>query len=508
MNIKNNQRGFGVILSYLSIFVSFIIGTFYTPYAIKALGQSDYGNYYYVSSIVSYISLLTFGFGSAYLKFVTPYKIKKDIEGEARINGMFLTLFFIMGAVALIVGGIMVFNSDSILGNKLTEYELITGKRLMAIMVVNLFLTFPISVFNSYIIAQERFVYQKLIALCSSVLTPILSIVILSKGFGSIGMAYITVAVNIVMNTITVIYCFKKLGMHLKFSFKDILQFKEIFIFSSFILISMLVDQINWSVDKFLLGKICGTAAVAIYNVAATINTYYKTVGEAISNVYVPKVHNIVNSENCDQDATKLMIRLGRIQMIILGLILTGFIILGRQFIALWVGSEYKDAYLIIIILLGSVTIPEIQKIGLEIQRAKNLHKFRSVVYLIVAIINIIISIPLCYRFGAVGAAIGTAITVIIGNGLIMNIYYYKVVGIDIKLFWKKISNLLLPVGLSTIIGMLLFSFTKLASWLSFITSILIYVIIYLSLIILLGINNEEKNYLYKFFANKKLRLK
>ena len=409
-NVK--QRRYGVILSYISTLSSILVGVLYTPYAIRMLGQTEYGNYHYVSSVVSYLSLLTCGFGSAYLRFASPYRKNNDKAGIENVNGLFLSLFLFMGTVALVVGGFMTNYSDFVLGGKLTNSELETGKILMGILVVNLFMSFPVSIFNSYIIAQEKFIFQKSIALVHALLTPGVSIYAMAIGYKAVGLAVSVLVVTILLNTITILYCLIHLKMRFRFQFTKLKHIKEVFVFSSFLLLSMVVDQINWTVDKYMLGKICGTATVAIYSVGATINTHYKSMGEAISNVFVPRVYNVLNEENGDEKATHLMTRIGRYQMVVLGLVLTGFIVYGKAFLDLWVGPEYREAYFVLLLLMIPVTIPEIQKLGLEIQKAKNMHKFRSVLYAVIAFVNLLISIPLSMWFGAIGAAAGTAILI------------------------------------------------------------------------------------------------
>ena len=492
---KDKQRRLGVMLSYIVLASSFLVGLVYTPYLIRSLGQSEYGNYNYVSSITNYLTLLTCGFGSAYLRFASPYRNNNDREGVENINGLFLFLFAIMGTIALTIGGFMTWKSDWILAGKLTTEELLTGKILMGVLVLNVFTTFPISIFNSYIIAQEEFVFQKSLALFSSLLSPAISIIVLNLGYKAVGIAVSTLFVSLTIDFITVFFCITKLGMRFRFSYISFAQAKEVFIFSSFLLLSMVVDQINWSVDKFILGKLCGTAVVAVYTVGATINTYYKTMGESISNVFVPKVYDLLSEDNGDYKASKLMARLGRIQFMLLSLIVTGFIFFGKSFICLWVGNEYLDSYYVLLLLMIPVTIPEIQKIGLEIQKAKNLHKFRSVTYLVISIVNIIITIPLAKTFGATGAAMGTAITVLLGNGLIMNIYYSKKVNVDIVLFWREIIKLIPSVLIASFMGFIILRLINPHSWLSFGSAVIVYTILYTVSLIFTGFNQEE--YLY-----------
>ena len=71
------------------------------------------------------------------------------------------------------------------------------------------------------------------------------------------------------------------------------------------------------------------------------------------------------------------------------------------------------------------VTVPLIQNLGIEIQRAKNMHKARSAVYLFIAIANVFVSIPLIKLMGPAGAALGTAISLFAGNIIFMNWHYH-----------------------------------------------------------------------------------
>ena len=60
--MKKNQRKIGVIMSYLAQFIQILTGILYTPIMLRLLGQSEYGLYQLVFSVVSYLSLLSFGF--------------------------------------------------------------------------------------------------------------------------------------------------------------------------------------------------------------------------------------------------------------------------------------------------------------------------------------------------------------------------------------------------------------------------------------------------------------
>ena len=102
----------------------------------------------------------------------------------------------------------------------------------------------------------------------------------------------------------------------------------------------------------------------------------------------------------------------------------------------MWGGAKsYGTSYYVTLLLIIPSTVPLIQNLGIEIQRAKNMHRARSVVYFCIAIANVLVSIPLIQRFGVVGAPIGTAIAIVGGNILFMNWYYAKRIGLEIKEF-------------------------------------------------------------------------
>src|SRR5699024_3635926 len=137
----------------------------------------------------------------------------------------------------------------------------------------------------------------------------------------------------------------KKLHMQFNFQNIDFRLLKEIGYFSFFIFINMIVDQINWSVDKFILGKYLGTTAVAIYSVGSQINIYYLNFSTSISSVFIPRVNRLVVEGNKQKEITELFTKVGRIQFMILWLIFINFVFYGQYFISVWAGDGYTISY-------------------------------------------------------------------------------------------------------------------------------------------------------------------
>jgi O-antigen/teichoic acid export membrane protein len=211
--------------------------------------------------------------------------------------------------------------------------------------------------------------------------SPILTFPVLLLGFGNIGFVLTLSFINIFFELVNIVYSIKYLKIRFIFSIKNNKLFKDLFSFSFFIFINLLINEINWNIDKYLIGVLIGPSSVAVYGIAAQFNSYFLILSTSISNVFIPRANNLIaNKEKHYYEINNLFIKIGRIQFFVLSLFLTGFIFFGLNFLNFWVGSNYILAYPITLILLFSVIFPLTQNIGIEIQRALNKHKFRLLI--------------------------------------------------------------------------------------------------------------------------------
>lgn len=489
-----NQRKIGVILTYISEIIRILTYLIYTPVMLHLLGQSEYGLYQLVHSVVAYLSLLSLGFTASYVRFFSRYKANGQEDEISRLNGMFLTVFLVIALIAVLCGSIMTLNIEGIFRTGLTADEYDTARILMMLMVFNLALTFPASVFTCITTAYEKFFFQRLLLVLRNLLNPFLTLPLLIMGYGSIAMVIVTTVITLASLISNIWFaCFK---LHVKFVFKgfDFSLLKEIWNFTFFIFLNQIIDQVNWSVDRFLLGRIMGTAAVAVYSLGAQINSMYIMLSTSVSSVFVPRVNRIVAETNDNDKLSSIFNNVGRIQFIILSLVMTGFIFLGKPFIRFWGGRGYEDAYFVALWLIIPATVPLIQNLGVEIQRAKNKHKARTIVYLCISFTNILLSIPLIQRYGPIGAAIGTAIALFAGNILFMNWYYHKHIGINILSFWKNIFSFIPALIPSVIVGILIMKYAPVNNLLHLIGWAVVYGIVFCISMWFFGMNQSEKN--------------
>ncbi len=498
-----NQLKAGVVLNYVVIFLNTVVGLLYTPYMLRMMGQSEYGLYSLVASVIAYLTVLDLGFGNAIVRYTAKFRAEKKTEEQYEMFGMFFLLHLVIGIIAFGIGLGLYFNVDTLFGNTMTAVELSRARIMMILLVANLAFTFPMSIWGSIIQAYEDFVFQKSLNIFRIILNTAVMICLLHFGYKAVAMVVVQTIFNVLTLVVNFIYCRRKLNIHIYFRFKHFHWgfLKEVAIYSFWIFLNAIIDRVYWSTGQFVLGAMVGTVAVAVFAIAIQLEGMYMQFSTAISSVFLPKVTAMVATNRSRKEISDLFIRTGRIQYIVLAYILSGFIIFGRQFIELWAGAGYSDAYIISLLFFIPLTVPLIQNLGITILQARNEMKFRSVLYIIIALVSLAMQIVLTRYFGGIGCAMGVSGALVVGQILIMNVYYRRRQDLDIKTFWKEISKMsIIPIVLIFSSMLVIRHFFALDSWGKLILGIAAFSLVYIPLFFRFSMTDEERNLFISMF--------
>ena len=495
-----NQRKAGALLSYLHILVSNTISILYTPYMLQMMGQSEYGLTGTAGSFISYLSVLSFGIGGAYIRFNTRYRAANDREGEKQLNGMFLTVFSCLAILVMMGGCGCVALAGRLVENTFTVSELFRLRVILVLLTINMMITFVFNVVMMALQAYEQYLVLRIVALVTSIGTPVVNIIALKMGGRSVAITAISLAISICCYVFYFFYARKVI--RLEFSFKgfrkDVL--KEIFIFSGFLFLNSITDQITFSTDNIVLGAVKGTGAVAVYTVGSQFKGYFQQFSTSISSVFAPSVNLMIAKNQSMGEINDLFIRVGRVQFYVISLVLIGYLSIGESFIRMWAGNEYSEAFYIGLLLMLSVCVPSFQNVGLEIQKAFNKHKARSVVYFLVALLNVALTIPFARKWGGIGAAGATLITTFFGYVVFMNLYYWKSIGVDIPGFWKSIFAVFPGLVLPCVAGYLINHFGRLMSFMDILMWAVVISTVFCISVWMFSMNEYEKGLVRKPF--------
>ena len=446
MKTVRNELKIGVVLNYINMGVGNLIPIFYTPIMLRILGQSEYGLYKLSSVVTGYLGLISLGLGAA----ITRYLIKAATEGgeeaEKRMLGLFLIIFRFIALVAFIVGVIVMFHLDLWYEDSLSSEELQRMKILVFIMVCNTALSFSVSPYMSIVTAHEKFIFYQCMNILTTCVAPIVNLIALYMGYASMGLALSSLAIAVLVRIVYFIYV--KKTMHITPCYRHLPTdcLKEIMVFSFWIFVANVVGQLYASTDTIMIGAIPSLAVtgVALYNVGIVFDHMVGGVSVGISSLLAPRINKMVFSGESNEHLTEYSILIGRLQCYMASCLVVGFIIFGKPLIHFYVGDEYMDSYWVMLM----VSVPKIivlaQSACLSIVIAKNKHRFRSLVYLGVAIVNVIGTWLVLEDWGVIGAAFMSGLSFFVGHGLFMNWFYWKKMDMDIWHFWKKMSQVCL----------------------------------------------------------------
>ena len=487
------------MLAYLVIALNILAGLVLTPVMVIYWGQAQFGLYQLIGAFVGYLTILDFGVSTTVIRYSAKYLEEGDKEGEENFYAMCAIIYSAIAFLTVCAGGAVYCYLDALFGNSLTAEEFESARVMFLILVASAAFTIFGRAFLGIMQGYECFVYAGMIAALAILLKIVAVITVIACGFGCIAVVCVDATINALL-LIAHAACSLFL-LKVKFTLHrwDKPLFREVAAFAFWVFLGAVVLQLNFRIGRLILGVMTTTSAVAVYAVAMQINTMYNGLSSAIASVFLPRATQLVVQKAAGQELTQFMVGPSRYQFTLLAGVLGGFLLFGREFITLWVGPEYATSWLIAAIVMVPVTISLIQNLGISVLQAMGKHRFRSLLYFAIAVANAIATVFLVDTFGVVGPAYGTAVALVIGNIIIMNLYYHFRIGLDIPLFFRRTLHRLLPVAvLAGVLGATLLLIPG-SSWFLLAFRSTSFLVIYAGLMWLWGLNDAERAFFARF---------
>lgn len=486
----------GAILSYVNIGLTNIIGLILTPFIIRSLGDSEYGLYTLIGSFVAYLSLMDLGLNNTIVRFVAKYRTEKDILGEQRFLGSIFIIYIAISILVIILGLVFYYNLDNLFSESLTIEEMGKAKIMYQILILNMAIVLPGGAFTAICNAYERFVWPRGISIIKYISRAVIIVAILTMGGKAISLVVIDTVLNVIVILATLIFVFKRLKVKVSFKNVEKALFKKILSYSIWIFLMGITSQFLWNAGQVLLGMKTDTRTVAFYGVGIMLGGYYGAFSAAISGVFLPRATQM-SINNTKEEILEMMVRIGRLSFLILGFILTGFIIFGKEFIFWWVGEAYSSSYIVAVIIMLAYTLPLILTFANSLLEAYNKVRFKVLIYIVFFSLGLVLGYFLIPKYQEVGMIIGVSAGWMISQVILM-VFYHKVLGINMMDFFKKTFNRTFVAALS-VFGFGYFLNTYLPATIFYlIFKVIIYSGIYWSVMYFYAMNIYEKQLIKK----------
>lgn len=501
---SSQQRRIGVVLSYILLALNMLVGIIVTPAIVGRLGDREYGLYQTIASFANNLAILDFGIGTTVVRFLSKYKASNDNDNQNAVLYSVAKLTCVLSGIVLALGSVLYFLIPPLYSKTLSGEEIRRAQLVFAILVVNVVLT----LFDHYCVgictSSERFQFIN----TNKILKVLLRVAFIFSALklypNAVFLSGADLLITVLFLIIDILYVIFKLKVKVIRIRASSVLFKEIIAFGSTIFLQAFVNQANSNVDKVLLGVLSSAEVVAVYSVAMQIFIIYNSLSSVISSVYLPYVTRRIHSGADPNEIDEIIIRPGRKQFMITGLVLIGFFSIGKDFIRLWMGENYLDAWIIAMIIMVPSMIELVENVAISVTLAKGKNGIRTVIIAGAAVFNILCTILFIKLFGPMGAPLATALSYLFGYIIGVNVFYKKVIGINVVKVYRNIFRgtwiCLLLAGAAAIP----LKFILTSNYAILLCKALYICLIFAIAMLIIGFNSEEKKDISRLFQRLK----
>lgn len=495
--MRKSEVKWGALLSYVLIFVNAIYGMVVSPFILKTIGAGELGVYETIGALTASISVLEFGIGSTMQRYIANMVARKQQKEIENFSAMGLIQTSVLATLVGIVGFCLYFALEPVYGNSFTTGELTRAKEIFILFILQLILHMIENFFFGVLAGYNRFAFSNSLKLGALILRILLCYVCLPIFPNARTLVFATLVMEVVLIAGELLYLKGRIH-HRSHLYKwDGTLFRESFVYTLLMFAQTIIVQFNGHVDSWVIGAYIGTVAVTIYSFAIKIYNMYQQCAMSISGVLLPTVTNQLLQEDNPRAMEDMVIKYGRVQWSFLSALLMGLICLGEEFFHVWLadslGAATRDCWILCLILVVPMTWPLITNVCLTILRAKNLMRFRTLSLGYSLIANAILTLVGTYFWGYWAAAIGTALSTIIGSIISMNIYYHKKLGMNMGRVYKGILHRISFCAVAASVPCFIMNLFWSGAWLSFLIKMCCFVVVFIPLLWFYGLSKEER---------------
>ena len=446
-----SQKKGGVVLNYATLLSNVVVKFLYTPFLLYFLGQSEYGLFSLVMTIVGYMAILDLGFCSTVTRFTLKYDTVGDKDGLNRLFGTLSLIYVVIGLVAFSICFVMSYATDTLFGKAMTDTEVERLRLMIFLCGINLLFTFPLQIASSVVSAYERFIFKNSVQFFFVFFQPFVMVMLMYIwGVKSVGAIVVVTTCNFV--TYLLYYFYARIKLNFRFNFKhfDKTMIGHLFKFSFAMFFLMLFEKVQFQSGQLVLGMFQGAKTVAVWGVAMIFIYNYRSISTAITNVYMPTFFRLSFSEDVS-GLCQTVVKMTRIQGLVLCAILFNFILFGKAFVAIWAGNDYGEVYGLSLIIMIPMLFYLLLDFGYLIQIARNELKYRIITLFCSFLIPFIVAL-LFFDISLITYAIITAISIFLGQVVFVSLYVIRRTPVPIMKVVREIVKMeIVPVCFSII---------------------------------------------------------
>jgi O-antigen/teichoic acid export membrane protein len=443
-----------VALSTASNYVGRFVGLgswfLITPLILHALGPADYGLWVVVGSVIGFSSLLDLGIAGAVTRYVAQHVARREFDRAHTLIATALRIYTLLGLVAI---------AASVVVAAVIVRLLVTGGQnaheatlLVVLVGLSVGITIPLSTARGVLFGLQRFDIVNLVDTSGTLVSVAATVGVLHFGLGLPGMVAINIPVSIVAFAANA-WFINHTAPEIRFGWSGASRslIMPLLRFSWPLFTIRVAGQLQTRTDEIVIASFLPISAVTPYALARKLSELARIAAQQFVKVLLPLASQL--DAQGDRAALQSLYVTGtRVTLMIFVPVAAVLILLARPILVAWVGADYSDAGILVVILtLASLVDISQWPAGLILQ-GMGRHRPLALMSIGNGVANIALSVLLVQRLGVVGVALGTLVPMTVESLGFVLPYALRVIGVrplDIvaRILWPTLAPAV-PAGL------------------------------------------------------------
>ncbi|MET0067933.1 MAG: MATE family efflux transporter [Candidatus Thiodiazotropha sp.] len=431
-----------VFSNWAGLLISIIVSFFLAPFVVHSLGNALYGVWAIINQFTGYMYLFDFGVRESVIRYTSHSVAKKEPEVLEEILSVSFIIYFFISALTVVVSAVLAFYFADIFD---VDPDIAQAASIAVLLVgITIGQFFFFNIFSGVLMGLQRYDIFNVVSILTTLVKAGAFVWLLNNGYSIVSMA----AVQLVLGLMGGLYLMgysKRAAAEQGVSFKLRLKFdaklksiaKKVVNYSTYVLINNLGQKVVFMTDAIVIGIFMPVASVTFYAIAGTLIEYLRKLVVVTAQVLMP----LVSQYSALEDNTRIqktMVGGSKLTLFISFPVALVFIVLGGEFIRLWMGEEFQElsGQVLAILALSQIFSAPHQTLS-SVLYGLDKHKMLAYFRIAEAVSNLILSIILLQYMGIVGVALGTAIPHILLTAVILPIYTTRIVGMNLYAYYR-----------------------------------------------------------------------
>jgi len=442
-----------VVSNWLAFVLTAAVGFVLAPYMVRRLGDSQYGLWVLVSSLVGYLGLLDLGVRGAVTRYVARHHGAGDDRAASRIVSTALFLFAITATAVVVVVGLLSLLLDHLFD---VPPELLQEARIAVLVSgASIAVSLVSGVFGGVVVGLERFDLLNTVEVAAELLRAVLVWWALVNGGGLATLAMVQLGCCIVRGLIQaelVRRLYPRLRIRLRL--RTDADTRTILSLGLSVTALHVASMLAFYTDAVVIGAFMPVAMVTFFAIGAGLTQHARALLSGISHVISPRA-SFLEQVGGPAAVRRILLASGRLATLVILPIVITFAIRGGSFIGLWMGPRFAVPSGRVLTVL-SIALAFAVARHVIISALIGIDRHRGVIPVCFAegVINVALSVALVVPLGIEGVAWATTLPNLAVSLLFIPWYVRRTLQIavtdQIMQFWLRPLAAMVPFALAT----------------------------------------------------------